>query len=80
MRLFPLLCLIKNYFFILLKGILLAGTDEQKNKYLPKLASGEQIAAFCLTEPGRFDFTSLHISSENLCLLTLILWGFIGNK
>ena len=27
------------------------GTDEQKAKYLPKLASGEWIAAFCLTEP-----------------------------
>ncbi|XP_062977323.1 complex I assembly factor ACAD9, mitochondrial isoform X2 [Elgaria multicarinata webbii] len=35
-----------------LKGILIAGTDEQKKKYLPKLASGEHIAAFCLTEPG----------------------------
>ncbi|OXB71502.1 UNVERIFIED_CONTAM: hypothetical protein H355_004923 [Colinus virginianus] len=28
------------------------GTDAQKAKYLPKLASGEHIAAFCLTEPG----------------------------
>ncbi len=27
------------------------GTGEQKAKYLPKLASGEWIAAFCLTEP-----------------------------
>uniref|UniRef100_A0A8C6YZE3 Complex I assembly factor ACAD9, mitochondrial n=2 Tax=Nothoprocta perdicaria TaxID=30464 RepID=A0A8C6YZE3_NOTPE len=35
-----------------LKGILIAGTKEQKVKYLPKLASGEHIAAFCLTEPG----------------------------
>uniref|UniRef100_A0A7M4FN92 Acyl-CoA dehydrogenase family member 9 n=1 Tax=Crocodylus porosus TaxID=8502 RepID=A0A7M4FN92_CROPO len=35
-----------------LKGILIAGTDEQKAKYLPKLASGEHIAAFCLTETG----------------------------
>ncbi|XP_042311421.1 complex I assembly factor ACAD9, mitochondrial isoform X4 [Sceloporus undulatus] len=35
-----------------LKGILIAGTKEQKKKYLPKLASGEYIAAFCLTEPG----------------------------
>uniref|UniRef100_A0A803Y0L7 Acyl-CoA dehydrogenase family member 9 n=1 Tax=Meleagris gallopavo TaxID=9103 RepID=A0A803Y0L7_MELGA len=35
-----------------LKGILITGTDEQKAKYLPKLASGEHIAAFCLTEPG----------------------------
>ncbi|XP_029456675.1 acyl-CoA dehydrogenase family member 9, mitochondrial [Rhinatrema bivittatum] len=35
-----------------LKGILIAGTDEQKAKYLPKLSSGEHVAAFCLTEPG----------------------------
>ncbi|SFG50915.1 Acyl-CoA dehydrogenase [Halobacillus alkaliphilus] len=27
------------------------GTEEQKNKYLPKLASGEYIGAYCLTEP-----------------------------
>lgn len=35
-----------------LKGILIAGSEAQKQKYLPKLASGEHIAAFCLTEPG----------------------------
>uniref|UniRef100_A0A8C0SKD7 Acyl-CoA dehydrogenase family member 9 n=1 Tax=Canis lupus familiaris TaxID=9615 RepID=A0A8C0SKD7_CANLF len=34
-----------------LKGIILAGNKEQKAKYLPRLASGEHIAAFCLTEP-----------------------------
>jgi acyl-CoA dehydrogenase len=33
------------------KGILLSGTEEQKRKYLPGLASGELRAAFCLTEP-----------------------------
>jgi alkylation response protein AidB-like acyl-CoA dehydrogenase len=33
-----------------MKGILLFGTPEQKARYLPKLASGEMIAAFCLTE------------------------------
>jgi alkylation response protein AidB-like acyl-CoA dehydrogenase len=27
------------------------GTEEQKKKYLPKLATGEWIAAYCLTEP-----------------------------
>ncbi|GEO02975.1 acyl-CoA dehydrogenase [Adhaeribacter aerolatus] len=32
--------------------ILYFGTEEQKNKYLPKLAAGEWIAAYCLTEPG----------------------------
>jgi alkylation response protein AidB-like acyl-CoA dehydrogenase len=28
------------------------GTEEQKAKYLPKLASGEHLAAYALTEPG----------------------------
>ena len=31
--------------------ILYYGTEEQKNKYLPKLATGEWKAAYCLTEP-----------------------------
>lgn len=35
-----------------MKGLLLFGNDDQKKKYLPKLASGENIAAFCLTEAG----------------------------
>lgn len=34
------------------KGILLFGNPAQKEKYLPKLASGEHVAAFCLTEPA----------------------------
>jgi alkylation response protein AidB-like acyl-CoA dehydrogenase len=32
--------------------ILLAGTDEQKQRFIPKLASGEWLAAYGLTEPG----------------------------
>ncbi|WP_057760116.1 acyl-CoA dehydrogenase [Cytobacillus praedii] len=28
------------------------GTEEQKQKYVPKLASGEYLGAFCLTEPS----------------------------
>ena len=32
-------------------GILLDGTAEQKQHYLPKLASGELLSSFCLTEP-----------------------------
>ncbi|MBT8220437.1 MAG: acyl-CoA dehydrogenase family protein, partial [Bacteroidia bacterium] len=32
--------------------ILYFGTEEQKQKYLPKLASGELKAAYCLTEPS----------------------------
>ncbi len=34
-----------------LKGLILHGTEEQKRRWLPKLASGEMIAAFALTEP-----------------------------
>jgi len=34
-----------------LKGLILYGTEEQKKKWLPLLASGEMIAAFALTEP-----------------------------
>jgi len=32
------------------KGLLLFGTDEQKRRFLPSLASGERLAAFALTE------------------------------
>jgi acyl-CoA dehydrogenase family protein 9 len=34
------------------KSLLLFGTEAQKQKYLPALATGEKIACFCLTEPG----------------------------
>lgn len=34
-----------------LKAIILMGTEEQKREYLPALASGEKLAAFCLSEP-----------------------------
>jgi acyl-CoA dehydrogenase family protein 9 len=34
------------------KGIVLFGTEEQKQKWLPRCASGELVSAFCLTEPG----------------------------
>jgi alkylation response protein AidB-like acyl-CoA dehydrogenase len=33
-------------------GIKLAGTEEQKQRFLPRLASGEWLAAYALTEPG----------------------------
>ncbi len=33
-------------------GIVIDGSDEQKLKYLPRLASGEIIGSFALTEPG----------------------------
>jgi butyryl-CoA dehydrogenase len=31
--------------------LLMFGTDEQKQRYLPKLASAEMVAAYCLSEP-----------------------------
>ncbi|KRY52870.1 Very long-chain specific acyl-CoA dehydrogenase, mitochondrial, partial [Trichinella britovi] len=34
------------------KAILLYGNENQKRTYLPDLASGKKIAAFCLTEPS----------------------------
>src|SRR5699024_7854704 len=41
------------------------GTEEQKQKYLPKLASGEYIGAFALTEPGAgSDAASLKLRAE----------------
>ena len=33
-------------------GLKLAGTDEQKQRFLPRLASGEWLGAYALTEPG----------------------------
>lgn len=35
-----------------MKALLLFGTEAQKSTYLPRLATGELIAAFCLTEAG----------------------------
>src|ERR1700744_4133054 len=34
------------------QGVVMFGTDAQKREWLPKLASGETVAAFALTEPG----------------------------
>ncbi len=34
------------------KGIVLFGTEDQKKRWLPRCASGEVVAAFCLTEAG----------------------------
>lgn len=35
-----------------MRGLLLYGSEEQRARYYPQLATGEMIAAFCLTEPG----------------------------
>ncbi|RZF21094.1 acyl-CoA dehydrogenase [Halobacteriovorax vibrionivorans] len=34
------------------RALLNEGTEEQKAKWLPQLATGEKLASFCLTEPG----------------------------
>lgn len=47
-------------------GIEHFGSEEQKQKYLPKLASGEQIGAFCLSEPeAGSDATSQRTTAED---------------
>jgi acyl-CoA dehydrogenase family protein 9 len=48
-----------------LKAILLFGTEAQKRKYLPRLATGEQVAAFALTEPSAgSDAASIQTKAE----------------
>jgi len=61
-----------------MKGILLFGTAEQRARYLPKLASGEMIAAFCLTEAGAgSDAASIRTRAERNAEGT---WTLNGEK
>jgi acyl-CoA dehydrogenase family protein 9 len=46
-----LMLLLGAHLSIGLKGVLLYGNEEQKARYLPRLATGKAIAAFALTEP-----------------------------
>lgn len=46
--------------------ILYYGTAEQKQKYIPKLATGELIGAYCLTEPGAGSDANAGIASATL--------------
>jgi len=46
-------------------SIMVGGTEEQKEKYLPKLASGEWLGAFALTEPAAgSDAANIQCSAE----------------
>ena len=48
-----------------LKGLILFGTEEQKKKWLPSLATGEKIAAFALTEPeAGSDAASIRMTAD----------------
>jgi acyl-CoA dehydrogenase family protein 9 len=48
-----------------MKGIALFGTDEQKARFLPDLASGRKLAAFALTEPNAgSDVASMETRAE----------------
>ena len=43
---------ISGHLSLCIHPILAAGSEEQKRKYIPDLASGRKLGAFCLTEPG----------------------------
>ncbi|HEY1836409.1 MAG TPA: acyl-CoA dehydrogenase family protein [Rhizomicrobium sp.] len=47
------------------QGVVMFGNDAQKNEWLPKLASGEVVASFALTEPGAgSDAASVKVSAQ----------------
>lgn len=53
------------------------GTEEQKRKYLPLMASGEKIAAYALTEPGSGSDAA---SMKTTCRLEGDHWVLNGSK
>ncbi len=57
--------------------LLYFGTEEQKRRYLPRLASGEWIAAYCLTEPGS---GSDSLAAKTRAVLDGEEWVLSGNK
>ncbi len=48
------------------QGLVMDGTEDQRARYLPKMASGELVSSFCLTEPGA--------GSDAASLKTTALW------
>jgi butyryl-CoA dehydrogenase len=57
--------------------ILKFGTEEQKKKYLPQMASGEKVAAYALTEPGSGSDAA---SMKTTCRLEGDHWVLNGQK
>ena len=55
--------------------ILYYGTEEQKQKYLPKLASGEFAGAYCLTEPNAGSDAN---SGKSKAVLSIVEKNFPG--
>jgi alkylation response protein AidB-like acyl-CoA dehydrogenase len=62
-------CLPGPFFSTVILGglpILYAGNEEQKQEYLPKIASGKAIATLALTEPGaRYDAASIIVRAAS---------------
>src|SRR3954469_9368399 len=60
-----------------MRGMLLFGTEEQRARFYPDLASGRRVAAFCLTEPGSgSDAASIRTHAER----TANGWVLNGEK
>ena len=57
-----------------IRALLLFGTHEQKQKWLPKLVTGEQLGAFALTPAGN---QGLNIALGGVLLILAVL-GFLG--
>ena len=52
--------------------ILAFGTEDQKQKYLPDLATGQKLGAFGLTEPNAGTVSYLYFL--RICLLAITVW------
>ena len=59
--------------------ILYAGTEEQKRNFLPKLANGETIGAWCLTEPDAGS-DAFGVGMKTTATLTDSAWLINGSK
>ena len=55
------------------KGIVLFGTEEQKQQWLPRCASGELVAAFCRKQVLGYAFVAF--ASLGIAVLGFLVWG-----